>query len=187
MDRALPLWRYPLSHATINQRVPTDVSGQRNDSETETLREQKTLFANAAQELQRASQVVERQLAGLIRELQESTVELAHAIASKLIFEEVDGNRFPIANLVHEVVSRLDSEVKTVVRLHPDDLALVQGFPTIDGSHDEHSLRFVADATLSRGDCKAKAGEISVIYELRRNVEEIRRQLLSTVSGHAET
>ena len=45
---------------------------------------------------------------------------------------------------------------------------------------------FVADATLFRGDCRAKAGDVSVVYELNHQVEEIRRQLLSTVHGHAE-
>ncbi|WP_010587921.1 FliH/SctL family protein [Schlesneria paludicola] len=156
------------------------------EQELRVLQEQRTLFQNAAQELNRVSKTVEQQMSSLIREVQEATIELAHAIASKLVFEEIDEDRFPIANLVHEVVSRLESSQAPVVRLHPADLALVQDLSTIGDSNGDKSMQFVADATLVRGDCKAKAGEITVVYELRRQVEEIRRELLSTVSGHAE-
>ena len=165
-----------------NQREPSKVQ-----QELESLRLHRTLFAEAVNELRHATTLVEKQLAQTLLEFQEVAIELAHAIATKLVFEEVDDNRFPIANLVHEVVSRLDSSANAVVRLHPEDLALVEELDPIQGAGNEHSVRFIADSTLARGDCKAKAGEISVIYELRRQVDEIRRQLLSTVSGHAET
>ena len=163
------------------ERQPAEI-----EQELESLRSQRTLFTQATQELRRVSGLVERQLDGMIHEFEEATVELAQAIAAKLIFEEIDNNRFPVANLVHEVVSRLDESSNAVVRLHPDDLAIIQEFPAIGSSDDGRSIRFVGDSSLARGDCKAKAGEISVIYELRRQIDEIRRQLLSTVSGHAE-
>ncbi len=155
--------------------------------ERESLRAQQTLFAEAVRELRQATKTAQQQLQGIVAEFQEATVELAQTIAAKLIFEEVSSNRFPVANLVHEVISRLDTHANAVVRLHPDDLAIIQEYSAIDGSDNERPIQFVADKSLSRGDCKAKAGEISVIYELRRQIEEIRRQLLSTVSGHAET
>jgi len=155
------------------------------EEEMNAIRAQKALFTNAADELRKTSRLVEQRLEGMLREFQEATVELAQAIAAKLIFEEVDQNRFPIANLVHEVISRLDTSVNAVIRLHPDDLALIEESPKINGSNPEASVKFVGDATVARGDCKAKAGEISVVYELRRQIEEIRRQLLSTVGGHA--
>jgi hypothetical protein len=157
------------------------------ERELESLRQQRGRLVDAIVDLGKTTKSFEQQIDGLVREFQVATVELAHAVAAKLVFEEVDQGRYPIANLVHEVISRLDSQINTVVRLNPDDLALVQEHPMIDGSSHERSVKFVPDTTLARGDCKAKAGEITVIYELRRQVEEIRRQLLSTVIGHAET
>ena len=157
------------------------------NKERESLRTERALFATATQELRHVTKQLEKQLDGMILEFQEATIEIATAIASKLVFEEVVQNRFPIANLVHEVVSRLDSHSNTIVRLHPDDLALIADLPPIEHESQDHTVRYVADSTLARGDCKAKSGDISVIYELRRQADDIRRQLLSTVSGHAET
>jgi|GEM_PF-2444957 hypothetical protein len=157
------------------------------EQELEQLRAERNRLAGAIGELGKVSKQFEKQMDGLIREFQVATVELAQAIAAKLVFENVDNDRYPIANLVHEVVSRLDSAAGAVVRLHPDDLALVHELPSINDSNHESSLKLVPDSTLARGDCKAKAGEITVIYELRRQLDDIRRQLLSTVGGNAET
>lgn len=168
--------------ATQENNVPSAIA-----EELESLRSQQALFINGLDSLRRAVGDVNHQLDGMLSELQEATIELAEAMTSKLIFEEINENRFPIANLVHEVISHLNTTSGAVIRMHPDDLALLQDYPTIDGSQKDGSLKFVADSTLARGDCKAKAGEISVVYELRRQIDEIRRELLSTVSGHAET
>lgn len=155
--------------------------------ELELLRQRRAFFDRAVDELRNATQTVEKRLDGMLHELQLAAVEVAHAIAAKLMFESVDTGRFPIENLVHEVISRLDTNVNSVVQLHPDDLAYIQQFPTISDSTDQPSVQFIPDSTLHRGDCRARAGDVSVIYELKHQVEEIRRQLLSTVTGHAET
>lgn len=182
------------STATTAQDVETEVpvpepmvATTELQQEREALQQQQKLFADATREIQRVNKIVQKQLEGMLLPLREAAVELGHAIAAKLMFEEIDRNRFPIANLVHEVVSRLDTSATPIVSLHPDDLALIEQLPAIEGQDTERSIKYVADSTLARGDCKAKAGEIMVIYELRRQIDEIRRQLLSTVSGHAET
>jgi flagellar biosynthesis/type III secretory pathway protein FliH len=174
------------SSAEVNE-ASTEAMRSELDQELELLRTRRAVFINAAEELTRVTQQVQDLAAGLTMELQAAAVELAHVISSRLIFEEVNADRFPIANLVHEVISRLDLTASAVVRLHPADLAILQQQGAIEGSGDERQLQFVADSTLARGDCKAKAGEISVVYQLQRQIDDIRRQLLSTVNGHAET
>ena len=191
----------PSGQVSPNQRIPikpgkpADLessnleSGQKVaiEQELELLRAERARLCTTVAELARSTKQVEQQMPALIRELEVAAVELAHAIAAKLVFEQIENDRFPIENLIHEVVGRLESTVGAVVRLHPDDLALVQEIEAIGDSHDKKSLKLVPDQSLARGDCKAKAGEITVVYELRRQIEEIRRELLSTVGGHAET
>ncbi len=174
------------NHGSPTPREQESHSDVARTRELEQLRSHRNLFRNAVEELQNASRRYEQRLASMVHELQLATIELAHAISAKLVFEEVDANRFPIANLVHEVIARLDTSATAIVRLHPDDLALIEVQPTIGGNDDECPVQFVADPTLARGDCKAKAGEISVVYEIQRQIDDIRRQLLSTVNGHAE-
>lgn len=154
--------------------------------ELELLRERRALFDRATDELRHATKSIQKRLDGMLQEFQLVAVEVAHAISAKLVFESVENDHFPIENLVHEVIERLDTNLSTVVQLHPDDLQYIQQFPMIDDSVGDSSVQFIADSTLHRGDCRAKAGDTSVIYELKHQIEEIRRQLLSTVSGHAE-
>ena len=155
-------------------------------AERQALQRDRANFTRGLTALQQAASRSDEQLQSLIGEVREATIELAHAIAAKLIFEQIDRDRFPIANLVHEVLARLQTRDAAVVRLHPADLALLEVIPTIATPRDERSLQYLADSTLARGDCRATAGEIKVVYELRHQIEEIRRQLLSTVSGHDE-
>lgn len=155
--------------------------------ELEQLRQQRAAFAKSLAELQQIVRTTDDQLGVLLGDVREATIELAHAIATKLVFEQIEADRFPIANLVHEVLARIHSRDAATVRLHPDDLALLQEFPVIRNTGDEQVLEYIADSTMKRGDCKVTAGEIKVVYELRHQIEEIRRQLLSTVSGHDET
>lgn len=170
----------PLEPALPDPPSPVEI-------ELELLRQRRALFERATEELRNATRLVEKQLEGMLHELQLAAIEVAHAISAKLVFESVQNGDFPIENLVHEVITRLDTHLNTVVQLHPDDLAYIQQFPTISDSTDQPSLQFIPDTNLQRGDCKAKAGDFSVVYELKHQVEEIRRQLLSTVTGHAET
>jgi len=150
------------------------------------LQIERTALNQATEELRRATKDLQRQTEGLLREFQHASVELAHAIASKLVFDDVEQDHFPLANLVHEVISRLNAKAEIVVRMNPADVALIEQMPTIGSSETDHAVRFIADSNLQRGDCQAKSGEITVIYELRRQIDEIRQQLLSTVNGHVE-
>ena len=169
------------------ERTPASGPSPAIDVELDQLRQQRAALVRSLGELQHVVSKTDERLSVLLGDVREATIELAHAIATKLVFEQIDTNKFPIENLVHEVLSRIHSRDAAVVRLHPDDLALLQEFPEIRIGGDEQTWQYVADATLSRGDCKATAGEIKVVYELRHQIEEIRRQLLSTVSGHDET
>jgi flagellar assembly protein FliH len=152
------------------------------------LRQQNDAWKRGVMELQRAVVRANDQTATILHELREAAVELAHAIASKLVFQQLATGTFPVDRLVAEVLRRLDTHEPATVKLHPEDLALVQQDEEFVRSlESEGGVRLIADPKLTRGDCRAAAGETTVVYELRRQIEEIRRELLSTVSGHAES
>ena len=110
----------------------------------------------------------------MLPELQQATVELAHAIAAKLVHDCVFTDQFPIENLVREMVERLNTDQSVVVKLHPADFSVWQQHVATQpaaSQFGEH-IRVQADNTLARGDCQATAGEISIIYELRRQMRK---------------
>lgn len=175
------------ANATVQTTTASETALADLEKERQSLAAQRELFTKATQELNSATQAVQSQLNGLVLQLQEAAVELGHAVATKMLFQQIDSGNFPVADLVHEVIGRLDTTQNVVVKLHPDDLALIQELPKIGDDEQEGRVRLVGDSSLARGDCRAKAGEITVIYELRRQLDELRRQLLSTVTGHAAT
>jgi flagellar biosynthesis/type III secretory pathway protein FliH len=186
MSRWAARARKKISAASENTEPTPPPPPTESELELQSLRGQRALFLRGVEELRQATRQYEQRLEGMIHEFELATVELAHAISAKLIFESVESDRFPIDNLVHEVITRLDTSAGTVVHLHPDDLNALQQYRPIEGVDSESSVQFIPDSTLSRGDCRAKSGDMSVVYELKRQIEEIRRQLLSTVNGHAE-
>ncbi len=117
----------------------------------------------------------------VLPELQQTTIELAHAIAAKLVLDRVLSDQFPIENLVREVVERLNTDQPIVVKLHPADLVVWQQHVEshISATTLGDQVRVQADAALARGDCQASSGEVSIVYELRRQIEELRQQLVS--------
>jgi flagellar biosynthesis/type III secretory pathway protein FliH len=151
------------------------------------LRRQREAWVRGLDDLRTAANRTESRCTAALGELREAAVELAHAIACKLVFQQLKTGTFPLDRLVTEVLSRLNSHEPATVRLHPEDLALLRTDEEFAQSLDSQgNVRLIADPKLARGDCTATAGEISVIYELQRQIEEIRRELLSTVTGHAE-
>ena len=55
--------------------------------------------------------------------MQKLAVELAVAIASRLLHDQIQAGDYPVENLVRTVVERLDTPQPVTVFLHPEDLA----------------------------------------------------------------
>lgn len=116
----------------------------------------------------------------VVPDIQRTAIELAHAIASKLVMDRVLSDQFPIENLVREVIERLNTEQPIVVKLHPADLVVWQERVVSQAAISfGDRVQVQADASLKRGDCQASSGEVSIVYELRRQIEELRQQLIS--------
>ena len=157
------------------------ISAANNERESQP-REQIESLEMACGQLQHAATTMQIHWQQIILlEIQRTAIELAHAIASKLVLDQVHNDQFPIENLVREVVDRLNTDQSIVVKLHPADLAVWQKHveshlaATMVGDH----VRVQADKNLARGNCQAQSGEVSIVYELKRQIEELRVQLVS--------
>ncbi len=129
-------------------------------------------------------------------EMRHATVELATAIAGRLLFDKLQAGEFPIEEMVRQATQRLPPTPSVVVFLHPDDLSLLRQRldERDDGSRNGEGNRTLgkteprleADSAVPRGGCRAEAGEIHVLADLASSLAELRAQLLGSAT-HAES
>jgi len=116
----------------------------------------------------------------LLEEVKTSTAHLAVAIASRLIHAKISADDFPMESLIQDVVKRLDTAKLVVLRLNPEDLALLSrravDLQSVIGNSPE--IEVVPDETLQRGDCQASANDVTISSRLESQLSELRDQLL---------
>lgn len=119
-----------------------------------------------------------------LRELQQVAVELATAIASRILHERIEEGAFDVEALIDNALNQLDFESPLTVGLHPKDLELlacrIEGRPPPWAQHGE--LRLVPDSTLSRGGCRIEGPKHEVLTDTNVLLTEVRQFLLDHLS-----
>ncbi len=62
----------------------------------------------------------------MVAEMRQAAVELAIAVAGRVVFDKLQAGDFPIEEMVRQAVARLPAAPAVTVYLHPEDLALLQ-------------------------------------------------------------
>jgi flagellar biosynthesis/type III secretory pathway protein FliH len=143
-------------------------------------REERQAIERVLHQLRNAAQQMAAHYLTMIDEMRQAAIELAVAVAGRLVFDKLQAGEFPIEEMVRQAMARLPTAPECTVYLHPDDLALLQhrldGQPVVAAR--EPRLRIEADAALQRGGCRAEAGEIHVLADLAEQLAELRQHLL---------
>lgn len=113
-------------------------------------------------------------------EMQRVAVEVAIAVASRLVHQRIELGDYPVENLVREVVERLEPQDALTIYLHPADIALLgqrlgEKQPLFA---EADRVKLVPDVALKRGDCRAETGDVNLSLELDKQLEEMRKRLL---------
>jgi flagellar biosynthesis/type III secretory pathway protein FliH len=123
-----------------------------------------------------------------LREWQRAAVELAMTIATRLLHEKVNSGDFPMDTKVRDMVARLEEDAPVAIRLNPMDVELLEsclnGEPLLPGRDEQP--RLVPDSSLGRGDCRVEGKEAMLLSDIRRELEEIRDELLRSLA-HARS
>lgn len=120
----------------------------------------------------------------MVEEMRQATIELAIAVAGRVVFDKLQAGDFPIEEMVSQALTRLPPTPNLSLYLHPDDLALLQrrlGDQSLRPSR-ESQVRLDADSSLRRGGCRAEAGEIHVLADLADQLAGLRQHLLWSAS-----
>jgi flagellar assembly protein FliH len=110
------------------------------------------------------------------RDLEKELVELALAVARKVVGREVAVRPDTVAHLMHEAIGRLEHAGILTIRLNPADLERLSGGPAhvLNGLADPGRVRFEADASVSVGGCfiESDVGDMDARIEQRWRVVE---------------
>lgn len=141
----------------------------------------------ALSNLVKAERDLRKQYESALADMEQATITLALACASRIVHEKLSAGAFAIDSIVRHVIERLAAKHPATVYLHPDDLASLQArlgdgrAAALTGA----DLRLVADASLGRGDCRAEAGELTVLSQVEAQLADL-RDLLFRSAAHAD-
>ena len=118
---------------------------------------------------------LERIKKGLLLNVEENTLQLAMAIAKKIVSHEVLSDRRKILNVIRGALQQVVDPEGIVIRLHPDDFKFVtEAGPSLHSEidHYEH-ITFQADPTVTGG-ClvETRMGEIDARFDRQFQVIE---------------
>ena len=131
-----------------------------------------------ASQLGEAIQTVRANDAQLLTTLQQTSVEIGVTIARQLIQKQIACEDFDIQGLVEAALKRLESKEPVIVRLHPQDLQLLQlQQEDQEKSGPTRTIDFVADSDLSRGDCVCVTRDTRMVVRMEDRLEEVREYL----------
>jgi flagellar assembly protein FliH len=103
-------------------------------------------------------------------------VDLALAVARKIVGRELAVKPEAVAGMLREALGRVEHAGRLSIRMNPDDLQrLADVRPRLlEGLSDPARVRFEADATLSAGGCfiESEAGDIDARLERRFQIVE---------------
>jgi flagellar biosynthesis/type III secretory pathway protein FliH len=121
-----------------------------------------------------------------LAELQEFAVEVATVVASRVIRTAIDQNTFGVESLVREILEGVSAAQPVEIILHPDDLVRVDAAAGATAPPwASERIRFIADATVARGVCRATAGPRSILSDWRTHLQDI-RAILHEELEHAQ-
>jgi flagellar biosynthesis/type III secretory pathway protein FliH len=116
-----------------------------------------------------------------LREMQELAIELAVSVAERVTRERIVEGKHAIEKLVAEMVEQFQPDLPLAVKLHPDDLRLLQErLETADGvSTRTTQLTLEPDSTLARGSCRMNTVGFGLSTDVQTQVGMIRQRLLN--------
>ncbi len=120
----------------------------------------------------------------LLREAEVSMVELVTDVARKVIGRELTTDPSVVEGLVRSAVRQASGGERIVIRMHPRDLELLQGFwEQLHSAGIYARWEVVADQRIQRGGCIVDTESGSVDAQPDSQLAEIHRAFLSLAEG----
>jgi len=144
------------------------------------MKERAEAFESSVLALQQALQQDKDRL---VRQTEPQLIELACAIAGRIVREEVDRNDEVVLRIVQKAIDLATEKEKLVIRLNPADIEWVrQHCHQLQASHDDlGELCLEEDPRIEQGGCVIETETGNVDARLERQMEEIERDLRESI------
>lgn len=141
---------------------------------------------NAASLLDKALRRIGDERQSLLAKAERDIVDLALAIASRVLRREVDVDRDLVTRVVTDALRRASPLEEVVVRVHPSDYAHIKSVPGLEARLGEiRHLVLVEDRRVSVGGCLVETGSGAIDARVETQLEEITRALTRAAGGQA--
>lgn len=130
--------------------------------------------------LQQAVAQLEDLQGEIFRQAEEQLVDLAVAIAGKVLAQEIEADRYKIDPVVREALSNVPTGREIIVHLNPEDLSrceMAGEAQQDDGSSKAGRLRFVADPAIPKAQCVPETSQGFVESAPEQQLTEISQVL----------
>ncbi len=139
------------------------------------LEAEKAALARATLALQRAAAEVRAFRDEVARETESNLVDLALAVARKVLAQEVQAGRYDVGPIVQAALEAAPTRREAVVHLNPADLERLEAAWT-DASAAP-GVHLAADPTLAAGECVVETAEGTVEARVEDALEQIEAAL----------
>lgn len=114
--------------------------------------------------------------ASMIRQTETQIVELALAVARRIVLREVSLDRNLLIAIVRVALDRLGESARVTVRLHPDEYEATGAARVAEFAGTD--VAFVPDARVGRGGCRVESDMGMLDAGVDAQIQEIARALL---------
>jgi len=124
-------------------------------------------------------------------QMQQQAIELAVALTSKVLCQQIQESSFPLSEMVDQLLGEADVQQPATVYVHPSDLKMIR-IQKANAVADENAkdkiqkdLKWLADPGLPRGSARIDGVNQAVFFSAAFQLEELHRALKEVVSDHS--
>jgi flagellar assembly protein FliH len=139
----------------------------------------------AAETLRSMIKEVKLQRGSLLREAETRIVELAVRVASRILDHQVEVDRKAVVGVVRGALRLVERDDSVVIRVHPDDLPLMEEHLRETGGPTGSGIRAVPSAQVPRGGCLIETEGGSLDARIESQLDELRSVLAGPGEGDA--
>ena len=155
----------------INARIEAKVQAQVQRFQQQAELQQAQL-AQTRQALSTAMTQVKNVQAQAIEEMRHQAVDLAMAIARKVIAQEIQAQRVEIDPIILGALRQLPTRGEIIIHLNPEDVKRSQFAEETQSAH-ARDLKFIADPEIAPGGCLVESVEGSVETSIESSLKKV--------------